>query len=189
MGEAAVSAARQLGYASAGTVEFLLAGDEFYFLEVNARLQVEHPITEEIIGKDLVREQIRIAEGERLSFAQEDLAINGHAIEARLYAEDPDNDFLPSPGPVVVWEPSQQGDARFDSGVESGGNIAMEFDPMIAKVIVHAPTRREAAARLGELGEHDVLSSLENRKSPGACADLLLDELWTRLAQVSDSER
>ena len=164
MGEAAVAAARQLGYASAGTVEFLLAGDEFYFLEVNARLQVEHPITEEIIGKDLVREQIRIAEGERLSFAQEDLAINGHAIEARLCAEDPDNDFLPSPGPVVVWEPSQQGDARFDSGVESGSNIAMEFDPMIAKVIVHAPTRREAAARLARVLETTRIQGLTTNR-------------------------
>lgn len=164
MGEAAVAAARQLGYASAGTVEFLLAGDEFYFLEVNARLQVEHPITEEIIGKDLVREQIRIAEGERLSFTQADLAINGHAIEARLCAEDPDNDFLPSPGPVIVWEPSAQGDARFDSGVESGSDIAMEFDPMIAKVVVHAPTRREAAARLARVLETSRIQGLTTNR-------------------------
>ncbi|MBT5725401.1 MAG: ATP-grasp domain-containing protein, partial [Gammaproteobacteria bacterium] len=119
MCDAALKAALSLGYSSAGTVEFLLSDSEFYFLEVNARLQVEHPITEAIIGKDLVREQIRIAEGETLSFSQGDLEINGHAIEARLCAEDPNNDFLPSPGPVIIWQPSTQGMARFDSGVES----------------------------------------------------------------------
>ncbi|MBT5153448.1 MAG: ATP-grasp domain-containing protein, partial [Gammaproteobacteria bacterium] len=119
MCNAALKAALSLGYSSAGTVEFLLSDSEFYFLEVNARLQVEHPITEAIIGKDLVREQIRIAEGETLSFSQDDLEINGHAIEARLCAEDPNNDFLPSPGPVIIWQPSTQGMARFDSGVES----------------------------------------------------------------------
>ena len=104
MGDAAIAAARKLGYASAGTVEFLLGDNEdFYFLEVNARLQVEHPVTEEIIGKDLVREQIRVAEGETLSFTQDEISINGHAIEARLYAENPAKGFLPSPGPVLVW--------------------------------------------------------------------------------------
>ena len=148
MGEAAVAAAKKLGYSSAGTVEFLVSGDAFWFLEVNARLQVEHPVTEAIIGRDLVREQIRIAEGEPLSFAQADLYINGHAIEARLYAEDPENDFLPSPGTVVAWRPCASVTARFDSGVETGSVIGTEFDPMIAKVIAHAPTRREAAAKL-----------------------------------------
>ena len=95
MGAAAIAAAKKLGYSSAGTVEFLLSGDEFWFLEVNARLQVEHPVTEEIIGKDLVREQIRVAEGEALSFSQEELSIDGHAIEARLYAENPEKTFCP----------------------------------------------------------------------------------------------
>ena len=160
MCDAALKAAASLGYSSAGTVEFLLSGSEFYFLEVNARLQVEHPITEAIIGKDLVREQIRVAEGETLSFSQDDLRINGHAIEARLCAEDPNNDFLPSPGPVIIWQPSTQGKARFDSGVESGSGIAVEFDPMIAKVIVHAPTRREAAARLARILETTQIHGL-----------------------------
>ncbi len=160
MCDAALKAALSLGYSSAGTVEFLLSGSEFYFLEVNARLQVEHPITEAIIGKDLVREQIRVAEGETLSFSQDDLRINGHAIEARLCAEDPNNDFLPSPGPVIIWQPSTQGKARFDSGVESGSVIAVEFDPMIAKVIVHAPTRREAAARLARILETTQIQGL-----------------------------
>jgi propionyl-CoA carboxylase alpha chain len=164
MGKAAVSAARNLGYSSAGTVEFLLAGDDFYFLEVNARLQVEHPITEEIIGRDLVREQIRIAEGEELSFRQEDLSISGHAIEARVCAEDPDNNFLPSPGKVVIWKPSRQGNARFDSGVESGSVIAMEFDPLLAKVIVHAPTRREASNRLARVLETTQIQGLTTNR-------------------------
>ncbi len=164
MCEAAVNAARKIGYSSAGTVEFLLSGEEFWFLEVNARLQVEHPVTEEIIGKDLVREQIRIAEGERLSFSQEDLQINGHAIEARLYAEDPRKDFLPSPGPVLAWLPSKTGNARFDSGVESGTVISTEFDPLIAKVIVHAPTRREAASRLARVLESTRVQGLTTNR-------------------------
>jgi propionyl-CoA carboxylase alpha chain len=160
MCEAAVSAARRLGYSSAGTVEFLVSGREFWFLEVNARLQVEHPVTEAVIGRDLVREQIRIAEGEPLSFRQEDLVLSGCAIEARLCAEDPGNDFLPSPGPVVVWRPSSAGAARFDSGVESGSVVSPDFDAMIAKVIVHAPTRREAAARLARVLETTEVQGL-----------------------------
>ena len=146
IGEAALKAAKTIGYSSAGTVEFLLDGKEFWFLEVNTRLQVEHPVTEAITGLDLVREQIRLAEGEELGYGQDDLAIAGHAIEARVYAEDPANDFLPAPGVVLAWEPS--GDARFDSGIESGSEVGAEFDPMIAKVIAHAPSRREAAAKL-----------------------------------------
>lgn len=165
MGDAAIAAARKLGYASAGTVEFLLGdNDDFYFLEVNARLQVEHPVTEEIIGKDLVREQIRVAEGETLSFRQEDIGINGHAIEARLYAENPAKGFLPSPGPILVWRPATAGGARFDSGVEAGSEISTQFDPMIAKVIVHAPTRREAAGRLARVLETTAIAGLNTNR-------------------------
>ena len=164
MGAAAIAAAKKLGYASAGTVEFLLAGNDFYFLEVNARLQVEHPVTEEIIGYDLVREQIRVAEGEQLSFTQEDLTIDGWAIEARLYAENPAKNFLPSPGTVIAWEPSTVGQARFDSGVESGSVISTQFDPMIAKVVVHAPTRREAAARLARVLETTRIQGLTTNR-------------------------
>lgn len=165
MGDAAIAAARKLGYASAGTVEFLLGDNEdFYFLEVNARLQVEHPVTEEIIGKDLVREQIRVAEGETLSFSQEDISINGHAIEARLYAENPAKGFLPSPGPIIVWKPATAGGARFDSGVEAGSEISTQFDPMIAKVIVHAPTRREAAGRLARALETTAIAGLNTNR-------------------------
>ena len=173
MGDAAIAAAKKLGYSSAGTVEFLLSDEGFWFLEVNARLQVEHPVTEEIIGKDLVREQIRVAEGETLSFTQDDLSINGHAIEARLYAENPEKNFLPSPGPVVAWEPSKVGKARFDSGVETGSEITTEFDPMIAKVTVHAPTRREAAARLARVLETTRIQGLTTNR------DFLVNTLRT----------
>ena len=164
MGAAAVSAAKRIGYASAGTVEFLLDGNQFWFLEVNTRLQVEHPVTEEITGLDLVREQLRIAEGEELGHGQDDLAIDGHAIEARLYAEDPTRNFLPSPGAIEVWRPAPGGLARFDSGVESGSEVSVEFDPMIAKVIAHAPTRREAAAKLARALEQTALQGLRHNR-------------------------
>ena len=164
MGAAAVSAAKRIGYASAGTVEFLLDGDDFWFLEVNTRLQVEHPVTEEITGLDLVREQLRIAEGEALGYGQQDLTIAGHAIEARLYAEDPARGFLPSPGTIDVWRPAPGDLARFDSGVESGSSVSVEFDPMIAKVIAHAPTRREAAAKLARALEQTALHGLRHNR-------------------------
>ena len=175
MGEAAVSAAREIGYSSAGTVEFLLDGEDFWFLEVNTRLQVEHPVTEEVVIRsrtsmgremhdrlDLVREQLRIAEGEELGYTQDDLGLDGHAIEARLYAEDPDRDFLPAPGTVAEWAPA--GGVRFDSGVESGSDVSLEFDPMIAKVIASAPTRREAASKLARALEQTRLQGLRNNR-------------------------
>ncbi len=150
MGEAAVALASSVGYRSAGTVEFLLDADtgQFYFLEVNTRLQVEHPVTEEVTGIDLVREQIRVAAGEPLGFAQGDVAAAGHAIEARLYAEDPAAGFLPAVGTLAAFEPAAEPAVRWDSGVEAGSTVTVDFDPMLAKVIACAPTRSEAAARL-----------------------------------------
>ncbi len=162
IGEAALRAAKTIGYSSAGTVEFLLDGKDFWFLEVNTRLQVEHPVTEAITGLDLVREQIRLAEGEELGYGQDDLAIAGHAIEARVYAEDPANDFLPAPGVVLAWEPS--GDARFDSGIESGSEVSAEFDPLIAKVIAHAPSRREAVAKLARALERTRIQGITHNR-------------------------
>ena len=164
MGEAALTVARRIGYTSAGTVEFLLDGGDFWFLEVNTRLQVEHPVTEAVTGLDIVREQIRIAEGEPLGYAQDDLSMRGHAIEARLYAEDPVNDFLPAGGSVLEWKPDDTTTARFDSGVESGSGISVAFDPMIAKVIVAAPTRREAATRLARTLERTRLQGVTNNR-------------------------
>ncbi|NKC16077.1 MAG: biotin/lipoyl-binding protein [Gammaproteobacteria bacterium] len=162
LGAAALKAARQIGYASAGTVEFLLDGRDFWFLEVNTRLQVEHPVTEAITGLDLVREQIRVAQGEPLSCTQEQLAIDGHAIEARLYAEDPARRFLPSPGTIKRWRPAALG--RFDSGVETGSEVSVYFDPMIAKVITHAPSRREAAAKLARALEQTQIYGVTHNR-------------------------
>jgi len=154
LGQAAVAAGKAIGYDNAGTVEFLLDNQQkFYFLEMNTRLQVEHPVTEEITGLDLVREQIRVAEGDPLSFRQEDLRINGHAIEARIYAEDPANDFLPATGRLAAWDPDPALPARFESGPETGSEVSVHFDPMLAKVIVHARTRVEAALRLANVLE------------------------------------
>jgi propionyl-CoA carboxylase alpha chain len=154
MGQAGIQAVRAINYENAGTVEFLLdSSGEFFFLEVNTRLQVEHPVTEEITGLDLVREQIRVAQGLPLSFTQESLEINGHAIEARIYAEDPANDFLPATGEVLAWEMPTTPEARYDSGVASGSTVSVNFDPMLAKVTAHAATREEAALRLGRVLE------------------------------------
>ena len=164
MGDAALAVARNIGYTSAGTVEFLLDGSDFWFLEVNTRLQVEHPVTEAIAGLDIVREQIRIAEGAPLGYAQEDLSLTGHAIEARIYAEDPANDFLPASGCILEWQPDDTTTARFDSGIESGSDINVDFDPMIAKVIVSAPTRREAAGRLARTLERTRLQGVTNNR-------------------------
>ncbi|MFB0978604.1 MAG: biotin carboxylase N-terminal domain-containing protein [Myxococcota bacterium] len=150
MGDAALRLAGELGYQSAGTVEFLFDDEsgEFFFLEVNTRLQVEHPVTEMVTGIDLVREQLRVARGESLGFAQEDIQFQGSAIEARLYAEDPANDFLPAIGTLAAFHPPAHPEVRWDSGVELGSVIGTDFDPMLAKVIAHAPTRAEAAGRL-----------------------------------------
>jgi propionyl-CoA carboxylase alpha chain len=150
MGQAALRLAGALHYRSAGTVEFLLDDDtgEYFFLEVNTRLQVEHPVTELVTGIDLVREQLRIARGEPLDYAQQEIGFSGAAIEARLYAEDPANDFLPATGTLVAFEPAAAPAVRWDSGVERGSVIGTDFDPMLAKVIAHGPTRAEAAGRL-----------------------------------------
>jgi propionyl-CoA carboxylase alpha chain len=150
MGEAALRLARVLGYQSAGTVEFLLDDEtgEYFFLEVNTRLQVEHPVTEAVTGIDLVREQLRIAAGERLGYEQADIRFEGAAIEARLYAEDPANDFLPATGTLIAFAPATSPEVRWDSGVEQGSVIGVDFDPMLAKVIAHGPSRADAAGRL-----------------------------------------
>ena len=168
IGAAAVAAVEAIGYQSAGTVEFLLDGSgddaEFFFLEVNTRLQVEHPVTEEITGLDLVREQIRIANGEELGYGQADLAITGHSIEARLYAEDPSNEFLPATGNVDIWHPAQTPEVRYDSGIEPGSEVSVEFDPMLAKVISHAPTRTEAALKLALALERTRVHGVTNNR-------------------------
>ena len=150
MGEAAVNLAKKLKYESAGTVEFLVDDKtgEFWFLEVNTRLQVEHPVTEGVTGKDLVYEQLRIARGEQLGYEQDDIEWEGSSIEARLYAEDPSNDFLPATGKLIAYQPDMNIEARWDTGVEQGSVIGTDFDPMIAKVISTGKTRTDAANKL-----------------------------------------
>jgi len=149
MGAAAVAAGKAIGYTGAGTVEFLLDRDgEFYFLEVNTRLQVEHPVTEAITGLDLVELQIRIAQGEPLPFDQDGVRISGHAVEARLYAEDASADFLPATGRLALWQPAAIPGVRYDSGVEAGSEVTVHYDPLLAKIIAHAPTRAAAGERL-----------------------------------------
>jgi propionyl-CoA carboxylase alpha chain len=150
MGGQAVALAKAVGYVSAGTVEFMMDAERnFYFLEMNTRLQVEHPVTERVTGLDLVEQMIRIAAGERLGFGQDEVRLDGWAIEARVYAEDPRRDFLPSIGRLVGYvEPAGDADLRIDSGVREGGEVGIHYDPMIAKVIASGADREAAIGRL-----------------------------------------
>ena len=149
MGEAAVKAAKSLNYDNAGTVEFILSDkNEFFFLEVNTRLQVEHPVTEEVTGLDLVQMQIEVAEGRPLSVTQEDIKGNGYAIECRLYAEDAANDFMPATGKILKWSTPEIDGLRIETGVESGSIISTHYDPMIAKLITHGKDRTEAQRKM-----------------------------------------
>ena len=158
MGKAACDVARSCDYYGAGTVEFIYENDSFYFLEMNTRLQVEHPVTELITGLDLVEQQIKIAEGEKLNFAQEDLKINGHAIEIRVYAEDPNNDFLPDIGTVDVYSIPTGDHVRVDDALEQHMEIPIFYDPMIAKLIVHDSTREKAIKRMIEaIEDYDIV--------------------------------
>ncbi len=148
MGQAAVDAAAAVDYAGAGTVEFLFQDGEFFFLEMNTRIQVEHPVTELITGVDLVQWQLRVASGESLPFAQDDIAIRGHAVECRLTSEDPASGFLPSTGRIHhLVVPSGPG-VRWDAGIEAGNEVGLHYDPLLAKLIVHAPDRPTAVARM-----------------------------------------
>jgi len=149
MGKAAVSAALASGYVNAGTVEFLLEpSGGFYFLEVNTRLQVEHPITEMTTGIDLVRQQLEIASGNPLAFSQQDITRNGHAMECRIYAEDPEADFFPSPGPVLFYRGPSGPGVRNDSGIYGGFEVPVDYDPILGKLIVMAETREAARTRM-----------------------------------------
>ena len=162
MGEAAVAAACAAGYRNAGTIEFLLEGDgneaRFYFLEMNTRLQVEHPVTEAVTGLDLVRAQIAVAEGRPLPWTQVDLSQRGHAIECRIYAEDPANGFLPQAGPLLLYREPRGPGIRIDAGVVEGGEVSVNYDPLLAKLIVAAETREAAIARaLAALRSYPIL--------------------------------
>ncbi len=159
MGESAVKVARAVNYVGAGTVEFLVSDLDrsFYFLEMNTRLQVEHPVTELVTGLDLVREQILVAAGETLSFTQDDIKLTGHAIECRVYAEDPDNNFMPSPGRITKLRVPQGPGVRDDSGIYEGAEVSINYDPMISKLAVHGRDRAEAISRMRRaLMEYEV---------------------------------
>ncbi|MCV6575808.1 MAG: acetyl/propionyl/methylcrotonyl-CoA carboxylase subunit alpha [Cohaesibacter sp.] len=164
MGQAAVKAALAVGYRGAGTVEFIVDGsdglkeDGFFFMEMNTRLQVEHPVTEAITGQDLVSWQFAVANGLALPLAQDDIPLSGHAVEARLYAEDPENEFLPSTGKLWGLDLAVEDGVRIDSGVEEGDEVSPFYDPMIAKVIVHEATRDEAMAKLARVLRHAVVA-------------------------------
>jgi acetyl/propionyl-CoA carboxylase alpha subunit len=148
MGEAAVRLAKALRYDNAGTVEFLYSEGNFYFLEVNTRLQVEHPVTEAITGLDLVKLQIECAEGKPLAIQQKDVIAHGYALECRLYAEDPENNFLPTTGTIALWHTPDIEGLRFDSGIETGSNISIFYDPMISKIIAHGSSRPDTLRKM-----------------------------------------
>ena len=174
MGEAAIKVAKAVDYVGAGTVEFLLEDGKFWFMEMNTRLQVEHPVTEMITGLDLVEWQLRVAAGEPLPARQEDVTFAGHAIEVRLCAEDPRKDFLPQAGRLVLWQPSRE--VRVDHALESGSDVPPYYDSMIAKLIAHAPTRDAARARLAEALEETVALGLPTNQA--FLAAVLRDETF-----------
>ncbi len=166
MGQAAVKAAKDINYVGAGTIEFMLdETGEFFFLEMNTRLQVEHPVTEMITGLDLVALQIRVAMGDALDLSQDDLSLNGHAIEARLYAEDPAQDFLPATGPIRLWKPASGEGIRIDSGIETGGDVSPFYDPMIAKIIAHGKNRDDARRKLISALEETTLFGVKTNRA------------------------
>ncbi|MBT6641057.1 MAG: 3-methylcrotonyl-CoA carboxylase, partial [Euryarchaeota archaeon] len=189
MGKAAVSAAMAVNYEGAGTVEFLLApSGEFFFLEMNTRIQVEHPVTELVTGVDIVREQLRIAAGEPMSCGE--LHMRGHAIEVRLYAEDAAQNFLPAIGPLAVFQPPEGPGIRLDTGVREGDEVTPNYDPMLAKLIVWAPSRDEALQRMRRaLDEFVVLGTTTNIRFLRELCDVpdvvegttdttMIDRLW-----------
>ena len=162
IGRVAVNAAKWVGYEGAGTVEFLYANGRFYFLEVNARVQVEHPVTEMVTGVDIVKEQIRIASGEPLSMVQEDVRMRGSAVECRINAEDPLNDFVPTPGRIKGYHAPGGAGIRVDSGVYASYAIPPFYDPMIAKLIAWGGDRHEAIARMRRALYEYVLAGIKN---------------------------
>ena len=176
MGEAAVKLAKKIKYESAGTVEFLFDDktEEFWFLEVNTRLQVEHPVTEEVTGVDLVCEQLKIARGESIEFDQKDITWTGSSIEARLYAEDPNNDFLPEIGTLIAFEENNSAEARWDTGVKKGTIVGTDFDPMLAKIISYAPNRTDAAVKLAKALESAHIGGVKTNR------DFLINCLKTK---------
>jgi len=159
--KAAVMGATSVGYVNAGTMEFIVQGEEFYFLEMNTRLQVEHPVTEEVTGLDIVQAQIRVASGEPLPWRQEDIVQRGAAIECRIYAEDPAKNFMPSPGRITRWAPPSGTGIRLESGVAEGCQVSVHYDPLLAKLVTAGATRGEAIGRMQAALEAFVVEGLK----------------------------
>lgn len=191
IGAIAVQAAKAVGYSSAGTVEGLLVGDEYYFLEMNTRIQVEHGVTEMVTGIDLVEQQIRVAAGEALSFGQGDIELSGHAIECRINTEDPTEGFIPKPGTITAYREPEGDHVRVDSGVTSGSGVERYYDPMVAKLLVWGVDREEATTRMrGALDDyviegvptllpfHRALLATRQWQAGETCHDLLGDRSW-----------
>jgi acetyl-CoA carboxylase, biotin carboxylase subunit len=153
--------ARSVGYVNAGTMEFIVQGEEFYFLEMNTRLQVEHPVTEEVAGLDIVQTQLKVASGETLPWRQEDVVPRGAAIECRIYAEDPARNFMPSPGTITRWAPPSGPGIRVESGVAEGCQVSVHYDPLLAKLVAAGATRDEAIARMQRALEAFVVEGLK----------------------------
>lgn len=199
MTDIAVKAARKIGYTNAGTMEFLVdAGQNFYFLEMNTRLQVEHPVTECVTGFDVVKEQIRIASGEKLSRAQSEISFQGAAIECRIYAEDPEHNFMPSPGTITSLRVPGGPGIRDDSGIYEGFEVPIHYDPLLSKLVVWASTRGEAIQRMRRaLEEYQVLGIkttipfyqrvMENPAFvAGNVTTSFIDEVFSQQDQVRD---
>lgn len=164
MGDAAIKAAKSVDYENAGTIEFLVSGDDFYFIEMNTRIQVEHPVTEMVTGIDIIREQIKIATGEKLSFTQDEVVLKGHSIECRINAEDPKHDFRPSPGKInLLHVPSGHG-VRFDSFIYSGYSIPPFYDSMMGKIIVHGENRFDAIKKMKATLEELVIDGVKSNQ-------------------------
>ena len=161
MGQAAVMAAQAVNYRGAGTIEFLYQNGEFFFLEMNTRLQVEHPVTELVTGVDLVDWQLRVASGEELDFSQDDITLSGHAIECRITSEDPLSGFLPSTGVVTHLEVPTGPGVRWDGGIQEGFEVSLHYDPLLAKLIVHGPSREMAIERMARALDELVISGID----------------------------
>ncbi|MEZ5007393.1 MAG: acetyl-CoA carboxylase biotin carboxylase subunit [Chitinophagales bacterium] len=202
LGEAAINVARACNYVGAGTVEFIMdEHNDFFFLEMNTRLQVEHPVTEMISGRDLVKEQIHIAEGKPISFTQDDLEINGHAIELRVYAEDPTNNFLPDIGKLEVYQLPEGDGIRVDNGYSEGMDIPIYYDPMLAKLVVHAPTREAAIKKMIQAIDHYKIEGVKTTlpfgkyvmKHPsfitGNFSTKFVDQYWTPSLHEDKNEK
>jgi len=165
MGELAVKAVKKIGYSNAGTIEFLVdKNKEFYFMEMNTRVQVEHPVTEAVTGIDIIKEQIKIASGEKLKYAQKEITINGHSLEVRINAENPNKNFMPCPGPITGLHLPGGNGIRVDTAIYEGYNVPQNYDSMLAKIIVHGKNREESIAKMKSAISELVIEGIDTNR-------------------------